>query len=99
VQEIVDTVRSVLEDEFGIACARGTLRLPAVVGRVARGVDGGLQWAGVYRQEIHVLGEMSETIACSIARARAELGYVPTVALREGMTRSVRWCLEHGLAL
>jgi nucleoside-diphosphate-sugar epimerase len=58
-----------------------------------------LQTAGLYHQRIHVLGEMGETIACSVARARAELGYVPRIALREGMTRSVRWCLERGLAL
>ncbi len=97
--EIVETVRDVLEQEFGIACAQRTLRLPALAGRVAQRVDGALQAVGIYHQQVHVLGEMSETIACSIARARAELGYAPTVALREGMTRSVRWCLEHGFSI
>jgi len=46
-----------------------------------------------------VLGELGATIACTIDRAREELGYVPHVALREGMTRSVRWCLAHGQAI
>ena len=99
IEEIVDTVEQVLEDEFGIACSHRRRRLPAAVGTVAQWVDSALQAAGIYHQKIHVLGEMSETIACSVARAREELGYVPRVALREGMTRSVRWCLEQGLPI
>jgi nucleoside-diphosphate-sugar epimerase/choline dehydrogenase-like flavoprotein len=99
VEEIVETVEDVLENEFGIACSHRRLRLPAAVGTLAQWADGLLQTAGLYHQRIHVLGEMGETIACSVARARAELGYVPRIALREGMTRSVRWCLERGLAL
>jgi nucleoside-diphosphate-sugar epimerase len=43
-----------------------------------------------------VLGELGHTIACDISRARAELGYEPQVALREGMRASIRWCLDHG---
>jgi nucleoside-diphosphate-sugar epimerase len=97
IAEIVDTVRSVLEDDFGIACAPRQLRLPAAVGEVARLMDGALQAAGLYHQKLHVLSEMHRTIACSIDKARAELGYAPTVALREGMRESVRWCLANGM--
>jgi len=43
-----------------------------------------------------VLGELNHTIACDISRARAELGYEPTVELEEGMRASIRWCLDHG---
>ena len=39
------------------------------------------------------------TIACDIAKARAVLGYEPSVALREGMRRSVQWCLDNNLAI
>jgi nucleoside-diphosphate-sugar epimerase len=39
---------------------------------------------------------MNKTIACSVARAESELGYRPTVALEEGMRRSLRWCVENG---
>jgi nucleoside-diphosphate-sugar epimerase len=39
---------------------------------------------------------MNKTIACSIERARAELGYDPAVDLHEGMRRSIRWCLKEG---
>jgi len=97
VNEIVDTVQNVLEQEFGLSCAKRSLRLPAIVGDVARLIDGSLQSVGLYNQKFHVLSEMSHTIACSIEKAKAELGYAPTVALREGMLASVRWCLANGL--
>jgi nucleoside-diphosphate-sugar epimerase len=34
--------------------------------------------------------------AFDIARARAELGYAPTVGLREGITRTLKWYRDHG---
>jgi len=46
-----------------------------------------------------VLSEMNVTIACSIERAQRELGNKPLVDLREGMRRSVAWCLELGIAI
>ena len=46
--------------------------------------------------EEHVLGELKDTIACDISRARAELGYDPQTSLLDGMRASVRDCLEHG---
>ena len=97
VNEIVDTVCAVLSEDFSLPCSERRLRLPAIAGRLAGLADGALQSLGVYRQELHVLGEMPHTIACSIARAQAELGFRPTVALREGMRRSIEWCLANGL--
>ncbi len=97
INEIVDTVQRVLEDEFGVSCATRRLHLPALAGEVARLADGTLQALGLYNQKLHVLSEMGHTIACSIEKAKAELGYAPTVALREGMLASVRWCLANGL--
>ncbi len=99
IDEIVQTVRGVLEEEFGIACAKRQLRLPAFLSEAARFADGGLQAVGLYNQKLHVLGEMSHSIACSIDKARRELGYAPTVGLRPGMIESVRWCLANGLRL
>jgi nucleoside-diphosphate-sugar epimerase len=99
INEIVATVRQLLEEEFGLACARRALRLPAVVATAAGLADGALQALGRYNQPIHVLGEMSHTIACSIDKARRELGYAPTVALAEGMRESIRWCLANGIVL
>jgi nucleoside-diphosphate-sugar epimerase len=98
VREIVDTVRDVLA-EAGLAVARRQVRVPSVFGDVAEHVDGFLQARGRYQQQLHVLGEMNKTIACDISAAREELGYDPPIELREGMRRSVAWCLEQGLAL
>jgi len=97
--EIVDTVEGLLEREFGIAVAHERLRLPGVASAVAGVADRLLQAVGLYRQEIHVLSEMDKTIACSVARAERELGYDPRVELEEGMRRSIRWCLEQGMAI
>jgi len=92
--EIVDTVERLLEGEFGQRCAHRRARLPGVASDAARVVDRVVQAAGRYSSRIHVLSEMNQTIACSIERARRELGYEPRVALEEGMRRSLRWLFE-----
>lgn len=94
--EIVDTVEAVLRDDFGLEVAGGRMRLPGLASEVAGAVDAAIQATGLYHQRIHVLGEMNKTIACSIEKARRELGYEPRVELREGMRRSVEWCLAAG---
>jgi nucleoside-diphosphate-sugar epimerase len=95
--EVIDTVERLLETEFGQPCARRRLRLPGLVSDVAQLLDGGVQGLGLYHTKVHVLAEMNKTIACSIERARRELGYAPAVALEEGMRRSLRWITERGL--
>lgn len=95
--EIVDTVERLLETEFHRPCAHQRLRLPGIASEVAFVVDRALQAVGLYQQKIHVLSEMNKTIACTIARAERELGYAPTVALEEGMRRSLRWMDERGM--
>jgi nucleoside-diphosphate-sugar epimerase len=95
--EIIDTIERLLETEFGQHCAHRRLRLPGVASEVAGLVDFALQSLGFYQQKIHVLSEMNKTIACSIARAERELGYRPSVDLEEGMRRSLRWCIDHGV--
>jgi nucleoside-diphosphate-sugar epimerase len=94
--EIVDTVEHLLESEFGMEVAHKRLRLPSFAGEVAYALDAVLQRGGLYHQKLHVLGEMNKTIACSVAKAREELGYRPGVELREGMRRSIEWCLRNG---
>src|SRR5262249_15732314 len=44
--EIVDTIRRALEDECGITCSRRQIRVPALVGEMARMADGCLQAIG-----------------------------------------------------
>ena len=95
--EIVNTVERLLEVEFHQPCRHRRLRLPLVVGAIAELGDHLVQGLGLYHQKLHVLSEMSKTIACSIAKAERELGYAPTVALEEGMRRSLRWLGERGL--
>jgi nucleoside-diphosphate-sugar epimerase len=94
--EIVDTVERLLEKEFDFAVKHKRLRLPGAASEVALIVDKMLQGVGLYHQKIHVLSEMNKTIACSIAKAEAELGYDPKIDLEEGMRRSIGWVLEHG---
>jgi len=94
--EIVATVEQVLERDFQIAVAHKTRRLPGFASSVAYGIDAMTQGMGLYLQKIHVLSEMNKTIACTIAKAEAELGFDPKVALDEGMRRSIAWVLERG---
>lgn len=98
-KEIVDTVERLMETEFGLAVAHKRLRLPAFASDFARLGDAMIQTAGRYQQSVHVLSEMGKSIACSIAKAEKELGYTPTIALEEGMRRSLAWCLAQGIAL
>jgi nucleoside-diphosphate-sugar epimerase len=98
-REIVETVADVLEQDFGRTVARRWRVLPGFVSELALLADRAIQGAGFYQQEIHVLSEMNKHIACTIAKAEAELGYDPQVGLREGMRRSIEDLLANGGAL
>jgi nucleoside-diphosphate-sugar epimerase len=95
--EIIDTVEKLLETEFNQTCAHKRMRLPGVASSCAYAADWMLQTLGMYHQKIHVLSEMNKTIACSTAKAEKELGYRPTIALEEGMRRSLAWCAARGI--
>ena len=99
VSEIVTTVQDALRAEGLEVTAARQLRVPTVVSTAAELADRALQRVGRYQQAVHVLGEMSKTIACDISTSVADLGYAPDVELLEGMRRSVRWCLDNGLEL
>jgi len=92
--EILDTIESVLRDDFSIPCKGTRLKLPSIAAYIAQGIDYALQKTGIYNQKIHVLSEMNKTIACSVEKAVNELGYRPAVSLREGIRRSVTWLLD-----
>jgi nucleoside-diphosphate-sugar epimerase len=97
--EIVATAQDVLERDFLLPVERRRRWVPRTVPRVARLADRALQALGLYQHELHALGELDRTVACSIDRARAELGFQPRVELREGLRRSVEDCLTRGIAL
>lgn len=96
--EILESVERALTAE-GLTVSRQRLRLPSVVAEAAEIADRALQRGGRYSQELHVLSEMSKTIACSVHRAVSELGYEAPASLLPGMRESVRWCLARGEAL
>ena len=88
--EIVDTVEDLLEKQFSVRCAHrrcGTQRGERIARRPRD--------QGEPRSDPRAL-RMNKTIACTIARAQAELGYDPPVSLREGMRRSLKWCFDAG---
>jgi nucleoside-diphosphate-sugar epimerase len=85
-----------IADALGVPRPRPR-KLPGLVSKGCALADRVLQDAGLYVPEVHVAGEMAEDIACSIDRARTELGYRPWVDLDEGMRRSVAWCRAEGL--
>ena len=87
--EIVDTIESLLADEFGQECTYGRMKLPNFVSTIAEKTDSVLQWLGVYNQKIHVLSELNKNIACEIHLAQKELGYNPEISLKEGMKSSL----------
>jgi nucleoside-diphosphate-sugar epimerase len=97
--EIIDTVERLMEREFNLPVAHKRMRLPSAASEVAFLSDKLLQSFGLYNQKIHVLSEMNKTIACSTAKAEAELGYNPRVSLEEGMRRSLAFCVEHGIPI
>jgi nucleoside-diphosphate-sugar epimerase len=96
---ILGQVRAALAAEGLAVSNRRPPKIPAVGAEIAAQLDGLLQSRGRYVQAVHVIGELKDTIACDISRARAELGYEPRVSLLEGMRASVRWCLERGLPI
>lgn len=96
--EVVDTIERLMETELGLEVAHKRLKLPHLAGSVATVLDGLIQRTGLYHQKMHVLSEMNKTIACAVDRAKTELGYAPTVALEEGMRRSLKDAqARHGL--
>jgi nucleoside-diphosphate-sugar epimerase len=71
--------------------------IPSFLSKSCRVIDKNLQYLGFYQAKIHVAGEMDRTIACSIEKAKNELGYEPAVQLKEGMRISIDWCRRNKL--
>ncbi|MFC2056474.1 hypothetical protein ACFLTO_02760, partial [Chloroflexota bacterium] len=74
-----------------------TRNVPGFVSDVATIADWALQKLHMYQIETHVVGELNKNIACSIEKAKKDLGYKPKISLKEGMGRSIEWAKERGL--
>ena len=95
-REIVETVCACLKEDFNISISPRILGVPSFLSTLCEIADRGIQSAGRYSQPFHVFGELNKHIACSVVRATTELAFKPSRTLREGMRRSIAWCLEHG---
>ncbi|MFA5843282.1 MAG: NAD-dependent epimerase/dehydratase family protein [Coriobacteriia bacterium] len=84
-----------LADILGVELRTSTY--PAFASAGAALVDGVLQRVGLYQMEIHVAGEMYKDIACSVAKAKKDLGWRSPTDLRDGMAESVEWARDAGL--
>jgi len=89
--EFLSSVAEALETPLRI------VRLPAFVARCCEFADNILERGGFHSETIHVVGESTQWIGCSIDKAREQLGYAPSVALGEGLRRAVAWCRERRL--
>lgn len=89
-----------LEVFDAIAAALGVkarpLHLPELIARTCRVADEAIERIGLHSMNVHVVGESIQDIACSIEKARSELGYRPSVEIEEGFRRAVAWCRERG---
>jgi nucleoside-diphosphate-sugar epimerase len=97
VDEPIYTTGSITE---AMAAALGArlrfLRLPEWTGPVAYRVDRALASAGIYWQNLHLVGEAHWHVAISCRKLQQRLGYSPAITLKEGMRRSVEWCRREG---
>jgi len=91
---IISTIRKVMKNEFGFNCSENNIKLPNLISEVAYYLDKTIQSLGFYNKEIHVLSEMNKNIACSIEKAKKELGYKPTIDLYEGTYLSIKSSLS-----
>ncbi len=71
--------------------------IPGFASTIAEIADTMIQATGMYWTEMHVAGEMNKDIACTVEKAKTELGYAPKIELREGMRRSIEWCRKNGM--
>lgn len=94
--EIIDTVQTIMRDEYHLVVKSKKPRLPSIIGDIAMLGDAFIQKIGVYQQKIHVLSEMNKTIACTIEKAKQFLNYTPQFDLETGMKESIGWCIKKG---
>ncbi len=70
--------------------------LPKSIAALCNILDRGLGALGYYHLLVHVAGEATRDMGCSIDKARDELGYLPTFTLDQGMKEAVDWAQNQG---
>ena len=92
--EIESALDKLLQGEFGKTPTRRKALAGGIIS-AAGALTAVLQGAGLAVPALARLGEAAGAVACSIAKAEAELGYQPAVELEEGLRQTLRWCVEH----
>jgi nucleoside-diphosphate-sugar epimerase len=94
----VYTTYDVVEAMAGALGARARyVPVPSVLAETAYQIDRAVSALGVYIAPIHLLGEAHWHQSASCAKAERDLGYHPTIELREGMSAAVQWCRDQAL--
>jgi nucleoside-diphosphate-sugar epimerase len=94
--QIVEAVQDALQEE-GYTVKRSSFKLPSAISTAARAVDKTLQSTGRYNAQLHVLGELGQTIAADASDARAAFELSDSSDLVSGMRASIAWCRDQGL--
>lgn len=71
-------------------------RLPEFLAECACFMDWQLSKMGLYSMPLHLAGESTRHLPCDIRKAETELGYRPTMEIKEGYARAVQWCRQKG---
>lgn len=91
---VIEVVQAIAET---LGTSLHVRRLPVALGHAGLVAGAFLTRLGFYSEMLYITGELIRHKVCSIAKAERELGYAPTVELREGMQRAVEWCRAQGL--
>jgi len=89
--EIYETIAEILNVKIK------PIFIPKFISRMLRLMNSILDRIGINIMSIRAGGEMSENIACSIDKAKKELGYKPKIELKEGMKKSIEWVVQNNL--
>lgn len=73
------------------------VRLPRLVARACEISDQVLERCGLHSMNLHVVGESIRWIACSVEKAKRDLGYRPATNLVDGLRDAVEWCRQRQL--
>lgn len=96
--EVIPTLNQIIDamaDALG--CKVRRIHLPAFLAGCALMLDEVITAFGGYWMLPHIVGESTKHIACSIEKAKKELGYAPKITFREGYPQAIKWCYDQGL--